>query len=119
MSCPRLDSEILTKGFAIQAHGTGTKVGDVLELTAISNVFCEGRDPAKPLFVGTSKPNIGHSEAASGSAGLIKTIIAMEKGFIPPNILLDNIKPGLKPLLGSIKVGGRSNAAFLCIPSCR
>ncbi|GFP60348.1 highly reducing polyketide synthase AFT9-1 [Trichoderma asperellum] len=81
----------------VEAHGTGTKAGDKVEINTIRNVFCEGRDDQNPVFVGATKPNLGHSEAASGTAGLIKTVMAMEKGFIPPNILLENFKPGLEP----------------------
>jgi acyl transferase domain-containing protein len=81
----------------VEAHGTGTKAGDKVEINTIRNVFCEDREGQNPVFVGATKPNIGHSEAASGTAGLIKTVMAMEKGFIPPNILLENFKPGLEP----------------------
>ena len=87
-----------------EAHGTGTKAGDAAEMTAIRNVFCQGRDSQQPLFVGSAKPNIGHSEAASGAAGLIKTVLAMEKGLIPPNILLENYKPGLEPEKWNMRV---------------
>lgn len=88
----------------IEAHGTGTIAGDLAEMRAIGTVFCYGRDEHRPLFVGTAKPNIGHSEAASGSAGLIKTIMSMEKGIIAPNILLENLKPGLELDRWGIKV---------------
>ncbi|UKZ74669.1 Type I Iterative PKS [Trichoderma virens FT-333] len=81
----------------VEAHGTGTKAGDKVEVNTIRNVFCEGRDGTNPVFVGATKPNLGHSEAASGTAGLIKTVMAMEKGLIPPNVLLENFKPGLEP----------------------
>lgn len=54
-----------------------------------------GRTRERPLYVGTSKPNVGHSEAASGSTGLIKTVLALEKGMLPPQILLETTKPGL------------------------
>jgi acyl transferase domain-containing protein len=87
-----------------EAHGTGTKAGDAAEMLAIRNVFSHGRDGQQPLFVGIAKPNIGHSEAASGSAGLIKTVMAMEKGLIPPNILLETLKPGLELDRWNIKV---------------
>lgn len=80
---------------------------------AIKKVFCESRDSKKPLFVGTAKPNLGHSEAASGSAGLIKTIMAMEKGFIPPNILLENLKPGLELDQWNIKVRKTSSSKMV------
>lgn len=91
-----------------EAHGTGTKAGDVTELQAMRTVFCEDRGLERPLFVGTAKPNLGHTEAASGSAGVIKTILAMEKGLIPPNILLENLKSGLDPESWNMKVRSRS-----------
>ncbi|PNP47787.1 hypothetical protein THARTR1_10472 [Trichoderma harzianum] len=81
----------------VEAHGTGTKAGDKVEVNTIRNVFCEGRESENPVFVGATKPNLGHSEAASGTAGVIKTVMAMEKGLIPPNILLESFKPGLEP----------------------
>jgi acyl transferase domain-containing protein len=87
-----------------EAHGTGTKAGDAVEMKTIRNVFCHDRDSQNPIFVGATKPNIGHSEAASGTAGLIKTVMAMEKGLIPPNILLENFKPGLEPEQWNMKV---------------
>ena len=89
----------------VEAHGTGTRAGDLAEMNALKNVFCESREAEKPLIVGAVKANIGHSEAASGSAGLIKTILALEKGLIPPNILLEKLKPGLEPQIWGIKVG--------------
>ncbi|KAI2467435.1 putative polyketide synthase [Annulohypoxylon bovei var. microspora] len=87
-----------------EAHGTGTKAGDLAEMLSIRDVFCEGRDSQLPLFVGASKQNIGHSEAASGTAGLIKTVVAMEKGLIPPNLHLETFKPGIEPEKWNIKI---------------
>lgn len=88
----------------VEAHGTGTKVGDIAEMTSIRNAFCEGRDKKNPLFVGAFKENIGHAEAASGTAGLIKTVVSMEKGMIPPNIHLETHKPGIEPDEWNMKV---------------
>ncbi|KAI1172560.1 hypothetical protein F4777DRAFT_561071 [Nemania sp. FL0916] len=80
-----------------EAHGTGTKAGDKVEMQAIRSVLALHRGTDKPLFVGAIKSNIGHSEAASGAAGLIRTVMAMEKGQIAPQALLNKFKPGLEP----------------------
>lgn len=101
-----------------EAHGTGTKAGDDVEMSTIRNVFCEGRGDQNPIFVGATKPNLGHSEAASGVAGLIKTVMAMEKGMIPPNILLERFKPGLEPDGKTLKVSlaqGIKTSAYLTV----
>ncbi|KAK7184383.1 hypothetical protein DPSP01_013833 [Paraphaeosphaeria sporulosa] len=79
----------------VEAHGTGTQAGDKAEITSITNVFCNGVDRLHPLLVGSVKANLGHCESASGLAGLIKTVLALEKGLIPatPDVL--DLKEGL------------------------
>ena len=69
----------------VEAHGTGTEVGDAIEAAAIATVFSKGRDRSNPLFVGSIKTNIGHTESTAGIAALIKTILMLEKGMILPN----------------------------------
>lgn len=76
-----------------EAHGTGTPVGDPIEAGAIGGAFGEHRSPEEPLYVGAVKSNIGHLEGASGVAGVIKTIIALEKGVIPPNTNFEQLNP--------------------------
>jgi acyl transferase domain-containing protein len=66
-----------------EAHGTGTPVGDPIEVSAIGRVFAEYRD-RDPLLIGSIKPNLGHSEAASALASIMKVVMALEKGEIPP-----------------------------------
>ncbi|XP_077275953.1 fatty acid synthase-like [Temnothorax americanus] len=68
----------------IETHGTGTKIGDPLEINAIYNVLCKNRKT--PLMIGSVKSNLGHAEAASGFTQIAKAIIAFETGFVPPNI---------------------------------
>ncbi|TAQ90647.1 hypothetical protein B7494_g1069 [Chlorociboria aeruginascens] len=69
-----------------EAHGTGTPAGDPLEAGALARTIATTRDKDKPLLIGSIKSNIGHTEGASGMAGLIKAIYILEKGLIPPNL---------------------------------
>ena len=80
----------------VEAHGTGTEAGDLAELQGISNVFCKATHRSSTLYVGSIKSNIGHLESSSGLAGLIKTVLVLEKGYIPPNADFRTIKPNLK-----------------------
>ncbi|KAH8883307.1 phenolpthiocerol synthesis polyketide synthase ppsA [Thozetella sp. PMI_491] len=80
-----------------EAHGTGTSVGDPIEADAIGAVFKEYRSPNDPLYVGALKSNIGHLEAASGVAAIIKTVLALEHGTIPPNVWHDKLNLEISP----------------------
>nr|XP_050846949.1 fatty acid synthase-like isoform X1 [Vespula vulgaris] len=68
----------------VEAHGTGTRVGDPEELNSIDQIFT--KDRTNPLKVGSVKSNIGHTEGVSGICSIIKSILSMESGIIPPNI---------------------------------
>ncbi|MCJ1466203.1 hypothetical protein MMC07_004822 [Pseudocyphellaria aurata] len=70
----------------VEAHGTGTSAGDPVEAGAIANTMAFGRNPDDPLLVGCVKTNIGHLEAGSGLAGIVKTALMLKKAMIPPNI---------------------------------
>ncbi|KAL4936566.1 hypothetical protein BDV06DRAFT_227771 [Aspergillus oleicola] len=72
-----------------EAHGTGTAVGDPLELGAVAQAISTNRAADDPLYVGSVKSNIGHLEGAAGLAGVIKCILMLEKGVILPNIHFD------------------------------
>ncbi|XP_076294356.1 fatty acid synthase-like isoform X2 [Lasioglossum baleicum] len=78
----------------LEAHGTGTSVGDPQELRAIEQVFVKNR--SSPLRIGSIKSNMGHAEPASGLCAVTKTVIAMESGLIPPNLHFKNPTPGIK-----------------------
>ncbi|MBQ3059742.1 MAG: SDR family NAD(P)-dependent oxidoreductase [Desulfovibrio sp.] len=66
----------------IEAHGTGTPVGDPVEAASIGQVYGKGR--STPMPMGSVKANMGHLEPASGMAGLVKTIVTMQQGHLPP-----------------------------------
>jgi acyl transferase domain-containing protein/acyl carrier protein len=68
----------------LECHGTGTKIGDPIEITAIQNTVAKGRQG--PCYIGSVKSNIGHLESAAGIAGLIKSTAVLNHGTIPPNL---------------------------------
>ncbi|MCI2286154.1 polyketide synthase [Colwellia sp. MSW7] len=70
----------------IEAHGTGTDLGDMIELTALEKVFTRRKRNRQPLLIGSVKSNIGHLDAASGIAGLIKTVLALKNCQLPANL---------------------------------
>ncbi|KAH3942932.1 hypothetical protein HBI24_080280 [Parastagonospora nodorum] len=72
----------------VECHGTGTATGDPIETTAVGNVFGE-----RGVFIGSVKPNVGHSEGCSGITSLIKSVLALEHKTIPPNIKFKNPNP--------------------------
>lgn len=89
----------------IEAHGTGTPLGDPIEIHAINQVYGTHHSRENPLYVGTVKTNIGHLESASGIAGIIKTIISLKNqkiykilnfNHLNPNITLNNTRIALQ-----------------------
>ncbi len=77
----------------LEAHGTGTELGDSIELRALSSVYGKGRQPERPLLLGSVKTNIGHAEWASGMASIIKAIMSMQKGVIPAHLHFNQPNP--------------------------
>ena len=71
-----------------EAHGTGTPVGDPLEARALEATIGRARQQRLPLLLGSVKTNIGHLEGGAGLAGVIKAVLALEKGIIPPSVNL-------------------------------
>ncbi|GAA4432145.1 aminotransferase class I/II-fold pyridoxal phosphate-dependent enzyme [Bremerella cremea] len=77
----------------IEAHGTGTSLGDPIEVRSLKNVLGMQRDAKQPLRLGSVKTNIGHLESAAGVAGLLKLILAVSKGKIPPHLNFETLNP--------------------------
>ncbi|GAA1289420.1 hypothetical protein GCM10009609_65930 [Pseudonocardia aurantiaca] len=79
----------------VEAHGTGTSLGDPIEVRALAAVLGEGRQEsgAGPVALGAVKANIGHLEAGAGIAGLIKAVLTVERGLIPPQLNLTTPNP--------------------------
>lgn len=74
----------------VEMHGTGTQAGDGTEMRSVSDVFAPSSPKARgndnPLYIGSIKPNLGHGEASSGVASLIKAMTILNKGLIPPHV---------------------------------
>ncbi|KAF9763194.1 hypothetical protein IL306_003222, partial [Fusarium sp. DS 682] len=84
-------SDYSKTGF-IECHGTGTAVGDPIEIAAITSVFGNSTEDSQ-MHITSVKPNLGHSEGASGLSSLIKAVLALENHTIPPNIKSQPLSP--------------------------
>ncbi|KAI0809557.1 polyketide synthase-like protein [Xylaria sp. FL0064] len=87
----------------VECHGTGTELGDDVELAGLSNCFSSGRDNSS-LKIGGSKPNFGHSEAASSLTSVIKICLAFQRGILPPTRGIEKINPKLQLELRKMEV---------------
>ena len=80
----------------VEAHGTGTALGDPIEAHALTAVLGPGRGAENPLIISSVKTNVGHLESASGIAGLIKVILSLRAGRIPPHLHLQELNPHIQ-----------------------
>src|SRR6266404_3385009 len=79
----------------VEAHGTGTAVGDPIEAHALAAALCEERSTEAPLLIGSVKTNLGHLETAAGVAGLVKALMVLEHGRIPPSLHIETPNPNI------------------------
>src|SRR5262249_7040569 len=77
----------------VECHGTGTPLGDPIEVQALGAVYGKGRSPAHPLAIGSVKSNLGHAEGAAGIAGLIKTVLSLRHHEQPPSLHAATLSP--------------------------
>ena len=80
----------------LEAHGTGTELGDPIEVQAAAAVYGEGRAPERPLLIGSVKTNVGHLESAAGIAGVVKVLLALREGVIPKHLHFETPNPRIE-----------------------
>lgn len=91
-----LDAQVDSRDVSyVEAHGTGTPIGDVVEASALAEVYGGARGEKNPLIIASGKTNLGHTEAASGVVGIIKTILSLSNKIIPAHLHLTKPNPSI------------------------
>ncbi|SDN50550.1 type I polyketide synthase [Allokutzneria albata] len=88
----------------VETHGTGTKLGDPIEAHALLETYGQARADDRPLWIGSVKTNIAHAQAASGVAGVIKTVMALQHGVLPKSLHAEELSPFIDWETGNVEV---------------
>ena len=105
-----------------EAHGIGTPAGDPIEADAISGAFFgdeksqTSKEHGRPLYVGSIKTVVGHTEGTAGIAAVLKASLAIQHSCIPPNLLFDNLSPDVAPFYDNLEIR-RTATSWPDVPS--